>query len=139
MEIKIILDEMAKMPTKAHETDAGFDLYSPVHCFLPSGESITIDTGVRMEIPMGYFGAVRGRSGMAFKSDVTAFDGTLDAYYLGTIGVKLYNHSNKMVSIERGDRIAQVVILPIPKVELVVVDKFAESERGANGYGSTGK
>lgn len=153
MKIKIMLDEGAKMPTRAHETDAGLDLYTPFDCnVLPSkgndlfggffniGEigSVTIDTGVHVEIPKGYVGFIKSKSGLMVKAGLTA-DGTIDSGYTGSIVVKLFNHTSKIHSFKAGDKIAQLVLLPIITPDLKLVDSLDETERGDNGFGSTGR
>lgn len=153
MKIKIMLDEGAKMPTRAHKTDAGLDLYTPFDCnvlpsegnglfggFFNSGEigSVTIDTGVHVEIPKGYVGFVKSKSGLNVKHGLTA-EGVIDSGYTGSIVVKLYNHTNKDYFFEAGDKIAQLVLLPIITPDLELVDSLDETERGDNGFGSTGR
>lgn len=138
MKLKVILDEGAKMPTKAHETDAGFDIYAPKRIVLHSRDSATIDTGVHIEIPKGYVGFLKSKSGLNVKCGITG-EGVIDAGYTGSIVAKLYNNSYETIYIEKDQKIIQIVFLPIPDVELEQVDRFAETERGANGFGSSGK
>lgn len=138
MEIKVKLEESAFMPTKAHEEDAGWDLRAPFQFRLVKGDSITIDTGVHVDIPKGYVGMVKSRSGMMAKEHVRT-DGTIDAGYTGTIRVMLWKHNGLQSNFFRGDKIAQLVLLPIPETEMVQVDELRDSDRGDNGLGSTGR
>lgn len=156
MKIKIMLDEGAKMPTRAHETDAGLDLYTPVDvrvdgCKIQSGGnwdgcaygtvrvgSATIDTGVHIEIPRGYVGFIKSKSGLMVKNDLTA-DGTIDSGYVGSIRVKLFNHGSQSYKFKKGEKIAQLVLLPIITPDLEFVCSLDETERGDNGFGSTGR
>ena len=138
MQVKVILDEGAKMPTKAHEADAGFDIYTPERIVVRAKDSAIIDTGVHIQIPEGYVGFLKSKSGLNVKSGITG-EGVIDAGYTGTIVAKLYNNSEKMVIFEEGQKIIQIVFLPIPEIELEQVDSFEETERGDNGFGSSGK
>ena len=138
MNLKVMLDRGAKMPTKAHENDAGFDLYSPVDALIYTDDSVVIDTGVHVQIPKGYVGMIKSKSGLNVWSSVTS-EGVIDSGYTGSIRVKLYNHGRCAVSISRFQKISQLVILPIATPELLLVDEFPETERGDGGFGSTGK
>lgn len=141
MKIKIKLDEGAYMPHKAHEADAGFDLYIPrgdKQYFLR--DHLEIDTGVHISIPKGYYGTVVNRSGLNFKYHVTLHGcGTIDSGYTGPIKVMLYNDSGMPERFLPGNRVAQLIILPVPEIELELVDELENTERGANGFGSTGR
>lgn len=142
MKLKVVLDEGAKMPTKAHELDAGFDLYLPKLPFeryaIPSGHSLTVDTGVHIAIPKGYVGMIKSKSGLNVKDGIVC-EGVIDAGYTGSIVVKAYNNSLIHKTFSAGEKITQLVILPIPEVELEQVDSLEETERGNNGFGSSGR
>lgn len=138
MQIPVVLDEGAFMPTKAHEWDAGFDLKTPKDEYLMNGSSITIDTGVHMAIPQGYVGMLKSKSGLNVKHGITC-DGTIDAGYTGSIKAKLYNDSREPYQFQKGDKVTQIVIIPIPKVELVQTDTLEETDRGSCGFGSSGR
>lgn len=138
MEIKVMLDENAFMPEKAHKEDAGFDLRTPKYVFLPALGSVTIDTGVHVEIPEGYVGMLKSKSGLNVKNGILS-EGVIDAGYTGSIVAKLYNHSKEVKRFEKGDKITQLVILPIPNIDMVEVDEIVGGERADNGFGSTGK
>lgn len=137
MKLKVMLDENAKMPTKAHDTDAGFDLYAPQRTFVRSGSSAIIDTGVHIEIPKGFVGFLKSKSGLNVKHGITG-EGVIDAGYTGSIVAKLHNDGESIV-FEEGQKIIQIVFLPIPDVELELTDSFEQTERGDNGFGSSGK
>jgi dUTP pyrophosphatase len=138
--MKIVLDKSknAIMPTRAHKNDAGLDLYTPRDIVINGGCSGEIDTGVHVQIPKGWYGDVRSKSGLLFKHDV-ATDGTVDEDYTGSINIKLFNHGHQPIYFQAGDKVAQLVITPCLKPELEVVDELEETERGNNGFGSTGR
>lgn len=136
--MKVTLDPGAILPTRAHGLDAGYDLYSREDAIVYAGDSYTFNTGVHMAIPKGYVGDVESKSGMMMKYGILT-DGTVDAGYTGSIRVKLFNLSRCAVSIVAGQKIAQIVIKKIMTPALEVVDELEETERGGNGFGSTGK
>ena len=137
--INVYLDDGAFMPERAYDTDAGMDLRSPIKTCVWNGDSVTIDTGVHVEIPKGYCGVLIGKSGLNVKYGLNG-SGLIDSGYSGSIVCKLYNMNNNTRNhhIEIGDKIIQLVILPIETPKPVQVDKLWDSERGANGFGSTG-
>ena len=137
--MNIILDEGATMPTRAHKNDAGMDLYARETQVVPAKESAKFDTGVHIEIPPGMVGFIKSKSGLNVKHDLIT-DGVVDAGYTGSVVVKLYNLGGFDYKINKGEKIAQMVILPcyIPD-ELNIVDRFKETDRGSNGFGSSGK
>lgn len=150
--MKIVLGEGAKV-SRAHPWDAGLDLYAPHDVTVPGIEvtfgfglvapsvrigSRTIDTGVHVEIPEGYVGFIKSKSGLNVKHGLTA-DGVIDAHYTGSIKVKLYNHTYEPYQFRAGDKIAQLVILPCLLPELEIVDHLEDTDRGDNGFGSTGR
>ena len=146
--MKIMLDEGAILPTRAHETDAGLDLYTPNDVIVARSRwtptegitvgSATIDTGVHVEIPKGYVGFIKSKSGLNVKHGLTA-EGVIDSGYTGSIVVKLYNHTSTSYEFKAGEKIAQLVILPILTPDLEVVDSLEDTERGSGGFGSTGR
>lgn len=142
MKLKVMLDPGAKMPERAHETDAGLDLFSPVETVLPvqsawTDGSVRIDTGVHVEIPAGYVGFLKSKSGLNVKNGIQS-EGVIDAGYTGSIMVKLYNHGKVPVQIKKGQKISQLVLLPIITPDLELVDSLEDTERGTGGFGSTG-
>lgn len=108
---------------------------------LSPGERALVPTGLRLQIPPGYEGQVRPRSGLALKRGLTVLNspGTIDADYRGDVGVILINHSHEDQRIEPGDRIAQIIFAPVTRAELDEVDKLDDTERHAGGFGSTGE
>ena len=132
-------------PLPSYETifSAGMDLRAQLHApvvFAP-GERQLIPTGLHIEIPQGYEGQIRPRSGLALKSGITVLNapGTIDPDYLGDVGVILINLSPEFQQIHPHDRIAQLVIAPYEQVELREVEELTDSERGEKGFGSTGR
>ena len=139
MNINVILDEGAFMPERAHATDAGMDLRSPVDIMIPAQCGAVIDTGVHVELPHECAGMLVSKSGLNVNHGITS-TGLIDEGYDGSIRVKLYNHTYRGYMVHRGDKISQLVVLPVEYVGINVVDRFeTASERGSNGFGSTGK
>lgn len=138
MEIKVVLDEGAKMPTRAHKADAGLDLYCPHDVLINGGCSAEVNTGVHMEIPYGFFGDIRSKSGLLFNNNIFT-DGTIDSGYTGSIRVKVLNLGHQPVLIMKGSKIAQIVISRCQLPELVLSEKLEDTERGSNGFGSSGR
>ena len=138
--MKIILDVGAYLPTYAHDADAGMDLRTPVAFIVPAHGSYTVDTGVHIQIPVGQVGFIKSKSGLNVKGGLTT-TGVVDSGFSGSIRVKLYNHSDEDYMFSRGDKITQLVLLYIAKPEngFEIVDHFEETERGDNGFGSTGR
>lgn len=132
-------------PLPAYETadSAGMDLRAHLDepISLAPGERTLVPTGLQLEIPPGYEGQIRPRSGLALKRGLTVLNapGTIDSDYRGDIGVILINHSSEDQVIEPGDRIAQMVFAPIIRAELVDTDRLSETDRNAAGFGSTGE
>jgi len=130
----------------AYETKeaAGMDLRAAVPEGNPlkisPGERVLVPTGLVMEIPSGHEGQIRPRSGLAYKNGVTCLNtpGTIDADYRGEVMVLLINHGSETFTIERGMRIAQMVVAPVMQVKIVEADLANETERGSGGFGSTG-
>lgn len=140
LNVRILLDEGAFKPEKAHIQDAGFDLRTPISFELKPGEEMLVDLGVHMAIPEGYTGFLKSKSGLNVKYGITS-EGVVDAGYTGSIMAKLRRDASQKnpLLFEKGDKITQIVILPIPKVELEVVDSLERTDRGNGGFGSTGR
>lgn len=138
--MKIKLEPWAIMPTRAHDTDAGLDLYAAEDQVVPAHGSATFDTGVHVQLPPFTAGMLKSKSGLNVKWNITS-DGVIDVGYTGSICVKLYNHGYDNFEIRKGDKISQLVIVPvvIPPDELELVDELEETERGNNGFGSSGR
>lgn len=137
------LNDKAIMPSKSHDGDAGFDLYacidSPIN-IIP-GETIKIPTGWAIAVPEGYFGAIYARSGLATKQGLRPANcvGVVDTPYRGECIVALHNDSNVTQKVNPNDRIAQLVVTPYYKCQLNEVTELNDTDRGMNGFGSTGK
>ena len=141
MEVKVIAIKQM-MPERQHSDDAGADLKADRPCRIAPGTTRMVFTGTRWEIPRGYVGLVFARSSLAVKKGLMLANGVgvIDAGYQGEVMVPLHNCTGTFVTIDKGERIAQMVIMPIATPELVRVGGFDETtERGVCGFGSTGK
>ena len=136
--MKIMIDNGAYMPTRAHDVDAGLDLYAMDGQIVPAKESAIFDTGVHVQLPHGTAGVLVSKSGLNVKHDITS-TGLIDEGYTGSIKVKLYNHGGFDYRVKAGDKISQLVILRVERPELELVDSLEETERGVGGFGSTGR
>ena len=134
------LDPGLPVPRPAHPGAGGVDLFSAADLSLAVGERTAVPTGIAVAIPAGHAGLVVPRSGMARRAGVGIVNapGLIDAGYRGEIEVLLINHGTEPLAVARGDRIAQLVVIPIVAQELVEVDDLPPSERGTGGFGSTG-
>lgn len=137
MNVKI--DEGAHIPTRAHETDAGLDLYAVRGKIIWPGIGRTFDTGVHVELPRGTWGKIESRSGLNVKHSVVSCGGTIDEGYTGSIRVKLYNLGLLPYRVKTGDKIAQLVIMPCEKPVLNFAESLEGTPRGDQGFGSTGR
>lgn len=139
VKMKIKLSNGAVLPTRAHPTDAGMDLYSTEEktIYPQSGESF--DTGLHIQLPYGTFGKIESRSGLNIKHDVVCCGGVIDEGYTGSIVVKLYNFGNSPYEVHKMDRIAQLIIQPCIIPELEIVEELVETTRGSDGFGSSGR
>lgn len=131
------LDRGAIKPVRAHETDAGLDLFSNEKVVVPANGIASLDTGVHVQIPAGYVGLLTSKSGLMAKGITCR--GTIDSGYTGSIRAVLYNHTNRDCVIDYGYKVTQLVVLPCCLPELEIVDSLPETERGDSGFGSTGK
>lgn len=134
-----LLNEDAKVPTRANLTDAGFDLYSVEDLIIAPQSRKTVKTGISLEMPDHFAGLIWPRSGLSVKSGIDVLAGVIDSGYRGEIMVCLYNTSKDVVEIKRGDRIAQIIFQEVPLVSLSLSETLGSSQRGDNGFGSTGK
>lgn len=132
------LNEDAITPTKANKFDAGFDLYASHGGILEKHTHKLIKTGIAMQIPKGYVGLIWPRSGMAYKYGIDVFAGVIDSGYRGDIGVILYNSQYNDYNVEKGDRIAQLVLQKVEDFELLEVSDLNNTDRSEAGFGSTG-
>lgn len=137
LQVKKIVPE-AKLPTRAKEGDAGLDLYSVESCVIEPMERRAVRTGIAMEIPMGCVGLVWDKSGIAAKTGMTVRGGVIDSGYRGEIQVILSNLGDEASVITAGDKIAQLLIQHVELLPVEEVSDLSDSERGADGFGSTG-
>lgn len=137
--MRLMLDDGAYTPERAHETDAGYDLRTPKRVVIHRGSSAVIDTGVHIEIPKGYFGKLESKSGLNVNHSVVSHGGVIDCGYTGSIRAKLYNHGPVDYVFEKGDKIVQLIFHKYEAPEFELVDEFEKTERGNNGFGSTGR
>ena len=135
--LNVKLDEGAKMPTRAHDTDAGLDLYAMEDAVIPMFGSVKLDTGCHVAIPKNHVGLITSKSGLM--SEGITSRGTIDSDYRGSIKAVLFNHNNRPYKIEKGQKITQLVILPIITPKPVQVDNLELTARGYGGFGSSGK
>lgn len=136
--MKIKLDPMAWIPERAHDTDAGLDLKSPINITVPARGSATIDTGVHIQLPPGTAGMLKSKSGLNVRHGITS-EGVIDEGYTGSIVVKLYNHTFDDYHVNIVDKISQLVVVPVLTPGLEFVDALDGGERGENGFGSSGR
>ena len=135
--MKVAVDPGANVPTRAHKTDAGLDLYATKGGWIFPLCRKAFDTGVHVAIPEGYVGLLTSKSGLMDKRGITS-RGTIDSGYTGSIRAILFNHSWKFIKIKPHQKITQLVILPIITPDPGVVDSLEATDRGNGGFGSTG-
>jgi dUTP pyrophosphatase len=141
MKIPVLsLDPELPMPQRAHPGDAGIDLHARVDCVIEAGEWLMIPTGIAVAIPEGHAGLVAPRSGLAARHGISVVNGpgVVDAGYRGEINVILINQGSDPITFKRGDRIAQLLVVPVAVPELVPVEELPDSVRGEGGFGSSG-
>lgn len=136
--MKVKIDENCFAPQRAHLSDAGLDLFSPIDVTVYAWSSAKIDTGVHIELPKNTVGMLKSKSGLNVNHGILS-EGVIDEGYTGSIMVKLYNNSPQTYSIHRGDKISQLVVLPVLYEEVDIVDELDDTDRGNDGFGSTGK
>ncbi len=133
---KLHLD--AKMPTYAHTTDAGMDLYVAEDVIVPPGERVLVPTGIAVAIPPGYVGLFWDKSGLANKSGLKIMGGVIDADYRGELLVGILNTSDESYQFQKGDKVTQMLVQKVEHPELVEVDELDDTLRGEGAFGSTG-
>ena len=138
LNVKVLNDD-ATLPTQAHDTDAGIDLYSSKKEVIVGGSVKRIETGIALGIPKGYFAKVFDRSGYGLKSTISFKAGVIDEGYTGEVGLIASNTGPYPVTIPKGSKIAQIVLLPYPKVQIKQVKTLGKTQRGEKGFGSTDK
>ena len=138
LKVKLDTDKGALLPIRAHSTDAGADILTPRSFLLAAESSAIIRTGVHVELPPNTVGMLKSKSGLNIFHDIVG-EGVIDEGFAGEVVVKLYNLGKTPYEFQRGDKIIQLVVMSVSYPEIVQVDEIASGERGANGYGSTGK
>ena len=138
--MNMICDNEKCEPTRGYPTDAGLDLKCANDVVITKGGSAEIHTGVRFEIPEGYYGKLESKSGLNFKHSIVCLGGVIDSSYRGEIIVKLYNFGDKDVILSKGSKCVQIIFMKHYNPILTKIEQFAEdTDRGENGFGSTGK
>lgn len=133
------LDPRAVVPVFGHDDDAGFDIYSLDRVIIDPGKRTQIRTGIAMEIPSGYVGLIWDKSGLSHKHGLKTLGGVIDSGYRGEILVGIVNLSSDQYTIEQGHKVAQIIIQKKESIEIVITDVLSGTDRGENGFGSTGK
>lgn len=137
--MQVYLDPGAHAPTRAHATDAGLDLYAMTDGTIPAGGAATFRTGVHVKLPPDKAGILLPKSGLMTRRDILTF-GVIDEGYEGEIMVRAQNRGAEAYHVHAGDKITQMLVVPVCYEPVEIVDDFAHtSERGANGFGSTGR
>ena len=132
------LSEDAILPKFIRDGDAAMDLYSNEDVVLEPGQRLAVKTGIALAIPEGHAGLIWDRSGLAARNGITTMGGVIDSNYRGEIGIILQNHSSEPLQVEKGMRIAQMLIQKVEQRELVEVESLDETHRGDAGFGSSG-
>jgi dUTP pyrophosphatase len=141
MIVQVINESLNMLPAYETPQSAGMDVRCTEHIVMNPGERVLAKTGLYVEIPAGFEIQVRPRSGLALKQGVTVLNtpGTIDADYRGEIGVILINHSSTVVEFAKGDRIAQLILARVERIEWQITESLSGTKRGQHGFGSTGK
>lgn len=136
--LPVRLDEGAYLPQRAHDTDGGLDIRTPVDAYVRAGGSTVIDTGVHIQLPPCTVCMIKSKSGLNIKDGIVS-EGVIDEGYTGSITVKLYNHGTEAKQFSRGDKITQLVVLPVLYVKVEQAEEIQGGDRGDGGFGSTGR
>lgn len=136
--MKVQLDKGAFMPERAHATDAGADIRTPRAFTVPAHDDFTVQSGVHVQLPPNTVGMLKSKSGLNISFGITS-EGVIDEGYTGEIVVKLYNHSDRDHHFDAGDKISQLIIMPVLYPTFEQADEIEGGERGDAGFGSTGK
>jgi len=140
MKLKIKkLDREARLPERAHQTDAGFDLFAGMSYNIRPGDRVQVSTKIAMEIPDGYVGLIWDKSGLSHKKGLKVLGGVVDSGYRGEILVGLANISDRSFTMQRGHKVAQMLIQKYEAPEIIEVEELGEADRGDAAFGSTGK
>ncbi len=139
MEIKVKrIQKDARLPQYSHRGDAGLDLFSSIDCVLEDGQILAVPTGIQVAIPQGFVGLIWDKSGLSLQG-VHRLAGVIDSGYRGEVKVVMANLRNKPFVIEKGMKVAQMLIQPVEEIKVVESDTLKETSRGERGFGSTGK
>jgi dUTP pyrophosphatase len=138
MELKVKRIKQVSLPRYAKYGDAGLDIYSAEELIINPKAKALISAGIKIEIPKGYFGLIKDRSGLAVKHGLHCLAGVIDSGYRGELKIAMINLSDKPYKIDYNTRIAQMILIPIISPRIVEVDELEESDRGERGFGSTG-
>lgn len=137
VKVKIKLMDNGKLPSYQRDGDACLDCYSAEDLYIPTNGRTLVKLGFALELPKGYEAIIRPRSGLT-KNEIDCAIGTIDSNYRGEVSANIINNSNSCLKINFGDRICQLAIREAPQVELMEVEELTETERGGNGFGSSG-
>lgn len=133
------LSENAKLPSKAHTGDLGYDLYANEGVAVFPSETKVVKTGIAIQFPVGYGAVIKDRSSVATKKGLFTVAGVIDNGYIGEIGIALYNGTDSLIHVTPGEKIAQLVLIPTVNFEVTEVDEVVSADqRGDGGFGSTG-
>lgn len=138
MELKVKVDDGAMIPDRAHPTDAGADLFAPRDVHVPARGSAVVDTGVHIQLPPNCVGMIKSKSGLNVKHGIIS-EGVIDEGYTGSIVVKLYNLSDFSMTLAKGTKISQLVVMPVLYPDIVRADEISGGPRGDSGFGSSGE
>ena len=134
-----LLNENAYPPKRANEFAAGYDLYASEFCSIEPHKHAIVKTGISIQLPKNTYGRIAARSGFTVKKHSHIGAGVIDCDYRGEIGIVVFNlDSNEKITIEKGNKIAQLIITPILTPDVIIVDTLSNTERGSDGFGSTG-
>ena len=136
--MKIKLEQHAIAPTRAHDTDAGLDLYAMESGYIRAHSKRVFHTGVHVELPENTCGLLVSKSGLNVHQSITT-TGLIDQSYTGEIKVAMYNHGDSEYYVKKGDKISQLVVMPCMFVPVEIVDQLQDGDRGDSGFGSTGR
>lgn len=132
------LNERALRPSRSYPDDAGLDLYIPDQIELPPRTFVDVSTGWSIKVPDGFWGSLKARSSTFFKRSLIVHEGTIDSGYTGKLNIGVYNPNNEAIYLQTGDRIAQLVLIPLIIYPVRIVDDLPRTVRGSEGFGSTG-
>lgn len=138
MQVKVKLDEGAYLPERAHDTDAGADIRTPRGFVVPARGAATIRTGVHVQLPSGTVGILKSKSGLNVNHDIVG-EGVIDEGYDGEIVVKLHNLGQIPHRFDAGDKVIQLLVMPVEYCGFVEADEIDGGDRGSDGFGSTGR